>query len=205
MREIDPQTTNRDKSYQLFINAPMPMVTIFKTLDLTNLVLLSKKGYKLNMLMCYRIGQAANEISEFKLLPVGKKLIAFDKIGINVIVANKNGGINSCDIPFEDNLSAFNHSYQTLTQNVSTRCEDFEIENAMIIGTSCLAKYDFDGVANMYTGIFNNPFLIWGRYSRAGFRFKLKISFQFHHVQMDGEQACEFLEKLQMFINRKDI
>lgn len=32
MREVDPRTTNRAESYELYIDAPMPMVTIFKTL-----------------------------------------------------------------------------------------------------------------------------------------------------------------------------
>ena len=67
----------------------------------------------------------------------------------------------------------------------------------MIVGTSSLIKYDIDGVANMYSGIFNNPFMIWGRYRQTGGKTTLQVSFQFHHVQMDGMEACEFLEKVQ--------
>lgn len=47
MHEIDPLKTNRATSYKLYINAPMPMVTIFKTLDITRLIQLKEKGYKL--------------------------------------------------------------------------------------------------------------------------------------------------------------
>jgi chloramphenicol O-acetyltransferase type A len=53
----------------------------------------------------------------------------------------------------------------------------------------------------MYSGIYNNPFLIWGRYWRRYFRFFLPISFQFHHTQMDGAHAGRFLENLQKEIN----
>lgn len=49
----------------------------------------------------------------------------------------------------------------------------------------------------MYSGIYNNPFLIWGKYKEGGEKITLKISFQFHHVQMDGREACEFLKRLQ--------
>lgn len=35
----------------------------------------------------------------------------------------------------------------------------------MVIGTSALAKYVIDGATGMYSG-FNNPFMIWGAYSR---------------------------------------
>ena len=53
----------------------------------------------------------------------------------------------------------------------------------------------------MYSGLFNNPFLVWGKYIKDGGFTILKLSFQFHHVQMDGKQACQFLEELQTSIN----
>ena len=104
MQEINPKDTNRAKSFELYINAPMPMVTIFKTLDISHLMKLKKDGYKLNMLMCYCIALAASEIKEFYLLPIGQKMFQYDKIGLNVIVANNSGTINTCDIPFSCNL-----------------------------------------------------------------------------------------------------
>lgn len=33
MREVNPMDTDRAVSWQLYIDAPMPMVTIFKTLQ----------------------------------------------------------------------------------------------------------------------------------------------------------------------------
>lgn len=201
MREVNPMDTDRAKSWQLYIDAPMPMVTIFKTLDISNLLKPEKAGYKLNMLLCYCICLAANDTKEFHLLPVGKKMMEYEKIGINVIVANRDGGINSCDIPGFSDLQEFNQAYLELTQKVRETCEDYEIENHMIIGTSSLVKYEIDGVMNMYSGIFNNPFMIWGRYRKEESAYKLQVSFQFHHVQMDGIEACEFLERLQEYIS----
>jgi len=186
MQEINPKDTNRAKSFELYISAPMPMVTIFKTLDISHLMKLKEKGYKLNMLMCYCIGLAAYEIKEFYLLPIGQKMFQYDKIGLNVIVANNAGTINTCDIPFISNLKEFNQLYLQLTKKVCETCQDYEIEDYMIIGTSSLIKYDIDGIINMYSGIFNNPFMLWGKYKENEQTTKLKVSFQFHHVQMDG-------------------
>ncbi|MCI1951338.1 MAG: CatA-like O-acetyltransferase, family 2 [Clostridiales bacterium] len=200
MREVNPEETSRALSYQYYIDAPMPMVTVFKSLDVTRIVHLCKKGYKFNMLMCYCIGLSASQIPEFKLLPVGKKMIEYDSIGVDVIVANKKGEINSCDIPFVSDLEEFNKSYLQLTKRVYEKCENYEIGDRMIVGTSSLIKYDIDGVVNMYSGVFNNPFVIWGKYKRKGLKKILKLSFQFHHVQMDGEQACQFLENIQSCI-----
>ena len=49
--------------------------------------------------------------------------------------------------------------------------------------------------------LFCNPMLMWGSYRRGFFRTTLPISFQFHHVQMDGSEAARFLELLQAIIN----
>ena len=60
---------------------------------------------------------------------------------------------------------------------------------------------EIDGAVGMNSGIFNNPFLIWGKYHKGLFRTTLKLSFQFHHTQMDGAHAGRFLEQLQSNIN----
>ena len=63
---IDPQTTTGAGAYELWVSAPNPMVTFFKTLNVTPLVRFSRKrGYKFNMLLCRCIGRAASGIKEF--------------------------------------------------------------------------------------------------------------------------------------------
>ncbi len=183
------------------MNAPMPMVTFFKTLDVTHLLKVSRKhGLKFNMLMCYCIGKAASSVKEFYLLPVGNKLIQYDDIAVNTIVANKKGEVSSCDIPFNDDLSLFNQHYLQLTGQVAESCVNHDLTESMVIGTSALAQYDIDGAVGMYSGIFNNPFMIWGKYKKGLFKTSLTVSFQFHHTQMDGAHAARFLDLLQQTI-----
>ena len=108
MKEVNPQTTTRAYAFEMWMNAPMPMVTFFKTLDVSNLVKISrKKRLKFNMLMCYCIGMAASKIKEFYMLPVNGKLMQFDTIAVNTIVANSVGEVSSCDLPFNDDLQLF--------------------------------------------------------------------------------------------------
>ena len=202
MKEVNPKTTSRAMSYELYIDAPMPMVTLFKTLDITPLVRLSKKGHKLNMLLCWCALAAAKKVEEFFLLPVGKALVAYDRLGVNVIVNNAQGGLSSCDLPDCPDWRAFETAYLTLTQRVHDSAQNYELDDAMILGTSSLAGYDIDGAVNFYSGLFNNPFLIWGKYTKKGLKRLLKVSFQFHHVQMDGQQACQFLEAMQAEIDQ---
>lgn len=202
MKEVNPLETKRGMAFELWMNAPMPMVTFFKTLNVTRLVKISKKKrLKFNMLMCYCIGKAASCIEEFYMLPVGKKLIQYDTLAVNTIVANKKGEVSSCDIPFTDNLHAFNDSYLQLTEQVRESCTNHDLTESMIIGTSALAQYEIDGAVGMYSGIFNNPFMIWGKYKHRLFKTTLTVSFQFHHTQMDGAHASRFLDTLQKEIN----
>ncbi|MBR5846567.1 MAG: chloramphenicol acetyltransferase [Bacteroidaceae bacterium] len=204
MKEVNPQTTTRAYAFEMWMNAPMPMVTFFKTLDVSNLLKISKKKrLKFNMLMCYCIGMAASKVKEFYMLPVGGKLMQFDTIAVNTIVANSAGEVSSCDLPFSKDLAQFNKAYLQLTKQVAESCVDHDLSaESMVIGTSALAQYEIDGAVGMYSGIFNNPFMIWGKYKRAWLRTYLTVSFQFHHTQMDGAHAAQFLEYIQKEIDK---
>lgn len=198
MREVDPKKTSRAIAFELWMKAPNPMVTITKTLDVTNLVKICKKrNKKFNMLLDYCIGKAAAEIEEFYLLPVNEKLYRYDFLAINTIVKNSLGGINSCDISFHNKLSEFETEYLKYTKEVATNIMDRNLDDHMVIGTSAMIETEIDSVTGMNSGIYNNPFLFWGRYRKKWFKYYLPISFQFHHTQMDGSHAACFLEKLQ--------
>lgn len=179
------------------------MVTFFRTLDVTALVRTSKRKHmKFNMLMGYCIGKAASEIKEFYILPAGDKLMQYDTLAINIIVKNKIGELSLCDILYDENMDLYNKQYLKYTSQVSESCKDRDLSSeSMVIGTSAIVETEIDGAVNMYSGIFNNPFLIWGRYRKKLFRYYLNISFQFHHTQMDGSHAGRFLENLQKEIN----
>lgn len=200
---INPQDTTRASAYELWMKAPNPMVTFFKTLDVTNLVKVSKKkNLKFNMLLGYCIGKAAAEVKEFYILPVGEQLIRYDSIAVNTIVKNKTGEVSSCDILYTDDLAQFNADYLRYTREVAQTLQDRDLsEDSMVIGTSAIIDTDLDGAVGMNSGIFNNPFIIWGKYRKKFFKFYLPISFQFHHTQMDGAHAGRFLSNLQMEIN----
>ena len=201
---IDPKTTTRAMAYELWMKAPNPMVTFFKTVDVTNLVRVSKKrGLKFNMLLDWCIGKAASGVKEFYILPVGSDLIQYDTIAVNTIVKNRTGEVSSCDILFSEDLEQFNREYLEYTARVAQTCEDRDLsENSMVIGTSAIVDTELDGAVGMNSGIFNNPFMIWGRYRKGFFRYTLPISLQFHHTQMDGAHAGRFPEKLQLEINK---
>ena len=81
-------------------------------------------------------------------------------------VANVKGEITSCDIPFHGGISLeqFNADYLRLTREAVRSCINHDVTDSMVIGTSALTKHQIDRAVGMYSGIYNNPFLIWGRY-----------------------------------------
>ena len=203
-KEVDPKETSRAQAYELWMKAPNPMVTFFKTIDVTRIVKVSKRrGLKFNMLLDWCIGRAASSVKEFYLLPVGDKLMQYDSIAVNTIVKNAEGEVSSCDILYTEDLDEFGRQYLEHTSQVASTCQDRDLSNdCMVIGTSAIVDTEIDGAVGMNSGIFNNPFLIWGRYRKKWLRYELPISFQFHHTQMDGAHAGRFLANLQEEINK---
>ena len=201
-REINPQETSRADAFSLWMSSPMPMVTLVKTFNVSKIVKYSKRhDMSFNMLLCWCIGKAASKMEEFYLLPENGKLYQYDKLAVNVIVNNKKGGINSCDIPFCEDIRQFQDKYSVLTRSASDSCESSFVDDAMVIGTSAMIATELDCIVNQYTDKFCNPMVMWGKYRKGWFKTSLPISFQFHHVQMDGGHGAKFLEILQHTIN----
>ena len=197
-REVKPQDTVRAQAFELWMASLMPMVTLTKTFDVSNLLKVSRKtGVKFNALLCWCIAKAATQIEEFYLLPECGKLYRFDNIAVNVIVNNRKEGINSCDIPYTEDLAKFVDSYNTLTKQAMEKCESSFLEDYMIVGTSAMVQTELDSIVNQYTDKFCNPMVMWGKYRKGWIKTTLPISFQFHHVQMDGGHGAMFLELLQ--------
>lgn len=204
VKEVNPTETKRAEAFVLWMNAPMPMVTLFKTLDVTNLVRLRRKhGVPFHLLLCWCIGRAAARSEDFYLLPVDGKLMQYDRLAVSTVVKTRDGGISTCDIPVSDDLAEFRRDYQKLTRRVQETGAPYDLrQEAMVIGLSALAEHEIDGAVNIYAGVYNNPFLIWGRYRQKWTKTVLPMSFQFHHTQMDGIPAAEFLARLQEEIRR---
>ena len=74
MKEVNPQETTRAYAFEMWLKAPNPMVTFIKTLDITRLVKVSRRRrLRFNMLLDWCIGNVAESVKEFYLLPVGDK------------------------------------------------------------------------------------------------------------------------------------
>ena len=197
-QEITPQQSDRAEAFGLWMSSPMPMVTLVKTMDVTRAIKYGKRNnLGVNSIMCWCIGKAASKIKEFFILPEQGKLYSYSSLGINVIVKNADGGLSSCDIQYNENIKEFTENYLRLTQQATTENKNVVLKDSMIIGTSAMIQTELDCIVNQYTDKFCNPMVMWGKIRKGWIRRSLPISFQFHHVQMDGTQGALFLEYLQ--------
>ena len=136
-------------------------------------------------------------------LPAGGHLWQYDRLAVMTVVKTTSGDAHLCDIPFSVDLRQFNEDYLRLTRQVHETNEDHLLgDDYMAIDTSALAECEIDGVVSIYSELFTNPFLAWGKYHQGLFKTTLPISFQFHHAQMDGFEAARFLNGLQEVINK---
>lgn len=136
------------------------------------------------------------------MLPGDEKFFKFDKLAIGPVVVNQKGGINYCDIPYSGDMQQFNSDYKSICSKSASLCENLCLDDKMmVIGTSAMIQTELDCIVNQYAKGFNNPMVMWGKYRKGWFRTTLPISFQFHHVQMDGGHGAAFLEKLQEAIS----
>ena len=166
--EIQPQHTNRSAAFEMWISSPMPMVTMTKTMNVTRLVRHGRRHNRsFNMLMCWAIAKAASRLQEFYILPCAGRLFKYDTLAVNTIVQNKAGGINSCDIPFSEDLNCFSSDYTQLTMQAKDKCQSTFLEESMIIGTSAMIQTELDTIVNQYTDKFSNPMVFMGQIQKA--------------------------------------
>lgn len=180
------------------------MATYINTLDVTNLVKISKKKHlKFNMLMNYCIGKAAVPIKEFFFLPINDELILqMSHFAVGVMLINKKKELSHCDIEFNDDLETFNRAYLKYTKEVAETSENrYLFGDTIDIQTSAVPGVDMDYAIPMFNGLVALPFMVWFKYKKKGFRYYLTITGQFHCLQMDTIHVGQFFGNLQKEIN----
>lgn len=201
---LTPVEAGREMEYNYWMKSKMPMVHVTVTLDISHLVRYCKrhKNVPLNAALCYCIAKAAAPIPECHLMIEGEQIVWSDSVNVQTILKDKNGKLRFCDLPTTETLEEYVSNYQRLTRQVRETCEDHFDDEHLFVGTSCVStRLPIDVAVNQHNDSFQNLFLMWGAYKRHFFfKYKLSMSLQFHHVQINGGEACLFFENLQQEI-----
>lgn len=206
MREkINPENSSRAFAYKNLSKALLPMVTFVKKIDVTRVKKLSKKsGHKLNCIFNYLIIKTAMEIPEFFLYIDGttNDLYKCDKLTLRFMSQKKNGFLALCVVPYAEDFLTFEKGYLDAVKDCYENNRDMIIEDSAVIGSSALPWTTLESAVNGCWENLTNPFVVMPKIEKKAFKYYMNISFQFHHLQMDGKHACDFLEKLQTNIKR---
>lgn len=200
LTKIDPKESSRAFAYQYLQESLLPTVTLIKRIDVTNIKKISKKtGHKFNCIINYLILKTAVEIPEFFLQIDGKTndLYKSDEISLNFMSKKKNGFLAYCGVLYKEDFFEFEKEYNSAVRYCYENNCDKIIEDSARIGSSTVPWTTLVGAVNGYWTNLTNPFLIFPKMEKKFFKFYINVSFQSHHLQMDGEQACKFLENFQ--------
>lgn len=100
MKEVDPKKTKRAAAFAWWMQAPMPMVTLFQTMDVTNLVRwCRKRGWGFHMLMCWCIGCAAAQMEDFSSGAGTEKRIPYRFTPVVPVPPYADGWDGGCPVP----------------------------------------------------------------------------------------------------------
>ena len=89
---VDLQSWPRRELFEFFSGMSNPFYSVTFRLDVTRLVRLSRRGdLKFNMLLCWCAGRTASRVEEFYTLPVGDRLIRYDALAVDTVVALRDG------------------------------------------------------------------------------------------------------------------
>lgn len=198
---VTPAEVGRQLEYDCWMNSKMPMAHITVTLDVTHIVRYCKKrsNVPLNAAMCYCIARAVNQIHEGHILVEGDHLLWGDTVNVQTILKDSKGSLRFCDLPTLDDFDEYISQYHRLVKEVYDSCSHHFEPDRIIMGTSCIStRVPIDAAVNQWVDSFQNLFLMWGAYRPCFFRkYKLPMSIQFHHVQINGGEICHFFELLQ--------
>ena len=154
--EINPQETTRATAFELWMSSPMPMVTLVKTLDVSHMIKYCRRNHlSFNMMMCWCIGKAASQIPEFFSLPQDNKMYRFSRLAIGPVVANSEGGINYCDIPYSDSIQQFSADYRSICSKAAAMCENIclDKEKRGRLAASFLIISALTGLRTVFAGL----------------------------------------------------
>ena len=202
---ITPAEAGRELEYDRWAKGVMPMMHVTVTLDFTHLIRYCKKHKEIpvHAATCYCIGRAADKIRECHLLVTDDGFVWSDIINTQTVIKDKKGDLRYVEFAPKETLSEYAVQYRQVIKEAREKCEHHFLGDGICIGTSCAStRLVIDSCANQYTGDFNNLFLMWGAFRRTFFRrYKLAMTVQFHHVQINGGEICLLFENIQDEIN----
>lgn len=187
----------RGKQAKRFQHVFMPYQVMTCKLDITRLVKLKKK-HKLNAMLCYCVQKAAQQTENCHYAYVDEEYVAYyDYVYANWVIPSKSGELVFVGVPYTERYLDFEHKYIENNSYCHENNDSIEIADQLLMATSAVVNVEMESYHPGHSEDFCDNFLVWGKYTKRGFRSYLNVSFKFHHGLFDAMDAGVFFNNLQ--------
>ncbi len=211
-KEVTMDNWNRKRAFNIFSKFDDPYTGITTILNITNLVLLSKKENKsFYGTMLYYILLSMNEIEEFKYgygkINNTECVCKFDELAATVTVLQNNGELNFTRyIKFEHEYEKFMNYFNQAKIDAESGIEYYKIDdldNMNKIQVTCLPWIRFTNFKNAvnFSEKSSKPKICWGKYYTLNNEFYIDFSILVNHAFQDGYHISQFINNLTRNIN----
>ena len=206
MKEFDLGLWNRKNQYEFFKTYDDPFFNLTTELDVTNLYAYCKKNKLSFFLACLHFAvESANEILEFRLRIIDKKLFEFEHIDIGSTVLNEDNSFSFCYFKRKANFLEFDRCGKEVLKKQAKQTDfDTNKDNLNLIYASSLPWISFTSIKHARSiereksGI---PKFVFGKFYSENNTKKMPFSIEVHHALIDGYHVAKFLEIFQKKMN----
>lgn len=212
-KKIDIENWSRKKSYKTFCDFDDPCTGITTTLNVTNVVKLSKDtNNSFYGTMLYFVLMSMNEFDAFKYGygKIGNELCVFkyDDIAATVTVLNKENELNFTRyIKFDYDYGKFIYDFSKSKEDAENNIDYYkipELENMNKVQVTCLPWIRFsnfkDAISKSEKS--SKPKICWGKYYEENGEYYINFSLLVNHAFQDGLQISSLINNLQENINK---
>ena len=196
-RLVDVKKYKFKDMFERFIKEKNPAMCVSGCFDVTSIFKLKDK-HRFNVMMCYCVAKAAQNIEEFHYsIGADKKLYFYSNVKINFGVKAKDGIPYWGDVVYNDSFTDFAKEYERVRKYCYQNCKYYQVDNGALLSTSAVTNYPFTSFSIANSDVFWDSFLLWGQYYEDKKRIKLNMTLRFHHAILDVEHVGNFFNELQ--------
>ncbi|MGG7163615.1 CatA-like O-acetyltransferase [Clostridium ihumii] len=205
MKELDLETWNRRKQFELYKNMDYPHVNVCANVDITKFYeYIKEKEKPFFISFVYVVSKVANEIKEFKYRIRGNSVVEHETVNPSFTIMGQDDVFNFCSTKFTYNFNEFvlNGLNEIEKKKNVVELEDDEVSDNCIFMTS-IPWVSFTSMSHPIdmSPVDSIPRIAWGKYFEENGSLKMPLSVQAHHAVVDGIHIGRYFERIEEILN----
>ena len=205
-KKLDIDGWSRKKQYEFFKTYDNPFFNICTSLDVTELIKVSKlQQLPFSICMLYASIATANKIEEFRYRLKDDDVVVYDSIYAGSTLLNDDNTFSFCYFDYFSKFSEFKGFAEKQIELHKQGLLEFDGRNndLDIVHYSVIPWIEFTSFSHPRNYRTNDsiPKIVFGKYFNKDGRYRLPISVEVHHALMDGYHLGLYFSELQDSLN----